>query len=139
MNGNPNSGTERSLRAIILELKEEVMEFVEARVQMLASELRMMAGRLAIAIPFALVGALFLSIAVFLFVIALVAVIAFALGADSLPWFYAFLIVGGFSGIVGGIALALAGREIKHAGLAPRKTLEVLREDRLWLRKETEA
>ena len=138
MNGNPNISTERSLRAIILELKQEVQEFIQARVEMLTSELRMIASRLAVAIPFALMGALFLCIAIFLFVIALVAVIAFALGADSLAWFYAFLIVGGFAAIVGGLALLLARSEFKHAGL-PKKTLEVLRQDKLWLQKETEA
>ena len=137
MNGNPNY-SERSLRAIILELKEEVAEFVQTRVQILTGEARMIGRRLAMAIPFALVGALFVGIGIFLFVIALVAVIAFALGADSLAWFYGFLIVGGFAAIVGGIALLLARSEFKHAGL-PKKTLEVLRQDKLWLQKETEA
>lgn len=138
MNGNFNHSTERSLRGIILELKEEVKEFVQTRVQILSGEARMIGRRLAMAIPFALVGALFLSIGIFLFVIALVAVIAFALGADSLAWFYGFLVVGGFALIVGGITLLLARSELKHAGL-PKKTLEVLRQDKLWLQKETEA
>ena len=138
MNGNFNNSTERSLRGIILELKEEVKEFVQTRVQILSGEARMIGRRLAMAIPFALVGALFLSIGIFLFVIALVAVIAFALGADSLAWFYGFLVVGGFALIVGGITLLLARSELKHAGL-PKKTMEVLRQDKLWLQKETEA
>ncbi len=55
------------------------------------------------------------------------------------PWAYtvSFLIVGVLYAIVGGAAAFLAWRQLKDKGIAPQRTIEVLKQDRIWLQNES--
>ena len=46
------------------------------------------------------------------------------------------LIVGVFWAIMGGMLAFFAAREFRAQGIAPKKTIEVLREDKIWLQSE---
>ena len=51
-------------------------------------------------------------------------------------WAWAFLIVAGVYFIVGGICAAFAAGELKSRRIMPTRTIQVLRQDQIWLRNE---
>ena len=66
--------------------------------------------------------------------LALVGLVAVAFWGSAYAWFFGFLIVGLFWAIVGGMLGLAAQRPLR--GLAPRKTIQVLKEDKIWLQQE---
>ena len=126
---------ERSLRTVVNELKLELREFVQTRIQIFREEMKNKTSLLKIAIPmFGIALALFwvgfLSLTG-LFVV----LIASAFGGWA-GWAWAFLIVAGVYFIVGGICAAFAFGELKSKSLAPKRTMQVLKQDQVWLRNE---
>lgn len=121
----------RTLAGVVSELKEDVKEFLETRYQMLLNELRHKLATWRMAMPLFLV-ALALGVVGFLLLsVALVAAIAVLVG-----WGWSFLIVGAVYLVVGGSVGFLAYREVKAVGVAPTRTLNVLKQDQVWLQSE---
>jgi Putative Actinobacterial Holin-X, holin superfamily III len=58
---------------------------------------------------------------------------------SAYSWFFAGLIVGVFYFLVGGSLFLFSWGELKDAGVAPVHTLEVLKEDQIWIKEETRA
>jgi uncharacterized membrane protein YqjE len=83
----------RSIAAIPSEMKEELKEFAQTRVDIVKTELREKVSRLKIAAPLATAGALFLSTAYLLITLALVALVAVFIGDTSYRWVFVFLAV----------------------------------------------
>ena len=136
-----NSGTqmnrhERSLAAILGEMKQELKEFVETRIAMVKSEFRDNLAHWKVAAPLAGAGVVLLSTAYLLITLALVALAAVFIGATPYRWFFALLGVGVLWTVLGGISLYIAKREFELTRLVPQKTIEVLKGDKLWLQKE---
>jgi len=124
------------LSAIIGEMQAELRQFVETRVQMLKSELQEKLGTLKVAAPLVVVAIILLGTAYVLFTLALVGLISVAFSYTAYRWCFAFLIVGGLWSLLGAVAGYFARREFRSKSLAPRKTLEILKEDKIWLQKE---
>ena len=121
----------KTLAGVIHEAKDELKDFLDTRLQMLLGEMKEKASVLKLVLPSLALAAVFLFVGFLLLSTALVAAIAVAIG-----WGWAFLVVGGFYCMVaGGIGL-LAYGEIKSAGLAPTRTLRVLKQDKIWLQNE---
>ena len=118
------------------EIKDELKEFFQTRTQMLRTELREKISTWRTGALLAAVGLVFLSTAYLLLTLALVGLIAEAFWGSPYAWFLAFLIVGLFWGLWGGIVAYLAVREFRAQGLAPKKTIEVLKEDKVWIQTE---
>jgi uncharacterized membrane protein YqjE len=125
-----------TLAGVVAEIKDETKEFVQTRVQMFKAELREKVATWKSGALLAGVGALLLGTAYLLLTLALVGLVAVAFWGSPYAWFLAFLIVGALWGIIGGILAFLAVREFRRQGIAPKKTLEVLREDKMWLQSE---
>ena len=124
----------RTLADVLSEIKDELKEFLQTRVQMLISEL---GESLKNSKSAAILGgaALFvLATAWLLLNLALVGLVAVAFWGSAYAWFFGFLIVGLFWAIVGGMLGLAAQRPLR--GLAPRKTIQVLKEDKIWLQQE---
>jgi len=124
----------RTLADVLSEIKDELKEFLQTRVQMLVSEL---GESLKNSKSAAILGgaALFvLATAWLLLNLALVGLVAVAFWGSAYAWFFGFLIVGLFWAIVGGMLGLAAQRPLR--GLAPRKTIQVLKEDKIWLQQE---
>ena len=68
--------------------------------------------------------------------VALVGLIAVGLGADTTAWIEALAIVGGSYFLIGGIAGMFGWRKITNPGLAPTRTMRVLKQDQIWLQNE---
>jgi len=137
MNNNAESNQiNRSLAVIVAEIKQELKEFTQTRIEMLKTELREKIARWKIAAPLAGVGTLFLVTAYLLITLSLVALAAVFLGNTQYRWFFAFLGVGVLWSVLGGVAIYIAKREFELNRLIPQKTVEVLKDDKVWLQKE---
>jgi uncharacterized membrane protein YqjE len=126
-----NNANGRTLAGVISELKEEVKEFLETRYQMLVSELQQKLATWRMAMPLFLVALALGAIGFLLLSVALVAAIALLVG-----WGWSFLIVGAVYLVLGGSIGFLAYREIKEVGVAPTRTINVLKQDQVWLQSE---
>lgn len=91
---------------------------------------------LRVAIPLAGVGALFLITSFLLLSGALVGLVLAAFPNSIYRWFFACLIVGVFWAILGAAAAYFAIREFQVRSMMPKRTLEVLRGDKLWIETE---
>jgi uncharacterized membrane protein YqjE len=140
MNGNSTTktvaGEIRNISATLHEMKEEAVRFLQTRIGLLKSELQEKLPTLKIAALLAGAGALLLGTAWLLFSSALVAAAALLFRESDYRWVFAFLSVTLLYGILGGIALYLAKREFDLKSLAPERTIEVLKGDKLWLQGE---
>lgn len=128
--------SEKSLAAIVAEMKEELKQFVETRIAMLKSEFHDKVAHWKLAAPLAGVALVLLSTAYLLITLSLVALASVFIGDTPYRWFFAFLGVGVLWAILGGICAYFAMREFELYRLIPQKTLDVLKGDKLWLQQE---
>jgi uncharacterized membrane protein YqjE len=126
----------RPLTDLLGEVKDEAEEFLATRLQMLVSEMHENYVNSKSAVIYGLAAATLLLTGYLLLTLALVVLIAQAFPNNPYAWFFALLIVGLLWSIVGGI-LAISAKE-QYRGLAPRRTLKVLKEDKALLESEVE-
>jgi uncharacterized membrane protein YqjE len=127
---------EKPLSEVLSEIRNEVVEFLDTRLQMLRSEMQETAQIVKRAAPSMVAGITLLATSYILFTLAIVALVAVAFWSSPYHWFFAFLIVAVLWAAAGGMAMFMAFRAIKLHGLAPRKTIEVLKADKVWLQYE---
>lgn len=134
INGNVHNG--KSIADVLSDFKEELKDFANTRYQMLRAELAEKAGAMKAAIP-ALVVALVLGwIGLFLLTGFLVSLIAMAFQGSAWAYPLAFAIVAVIYLLAAGAAGAYGYRTIKSAGMAPERTMRVLKQDQVWLQTE---
>ena len=126
----------RRVADILAEMRAEFAEFVQTRIAMLRTELREKWNTAKVAIPLAAVAALLLGTTFLLFTGALVGLVLAAFPQSIYRWFFACIIVGFFWGILGVAAAYFAKREFKVNSMVPKRTLQVLKADKLWLQRE---
>jgi uncharacterized membrane protein YqjE len=128
--------TEKSIGIILAETKAELIEFFDTRLQILRSELKAKINSLKQSLPLLLVAAVLLLAGWITLTFALVALIRAWFLPSPYSWMWAGLIVGCVYS-VGGIAVGWFGySEIKTVGVAPKRTLEVLKQDQAWIQNE---
>jgi uncharacterized membrane protein YqjE len=125
---------ERSLQGMLQEIKNEIKDFVQTRFEIFKQEMQDKLSTYKSAMPMALVGILFVATAWFLITGAIVAAIALALG-----WPLAFLIVGFAYLIAGLLAGWLAYKEVTSESMKPERTLQVLKQDQVWIEQEAKS
>ncbi len=126
----------RSLAGVINELKDEIKEFLQTRYQMLVSEMREKLSSVKTAAPLLAAAVLLFLTAFLLFTLFLVSVIAVAFEGNPYAYALGFVIVMVLWSIVGGICAWLAVRELRAQGLAPKRTIKVLQDDKIWIQGE---
>ncbi len=131
-----NNGAEKSVATMVAELKQEFTDFVNTRTQMLRTELNAKLALIKMSAPMFAIAAMLGAVAFLCLTGALVSVIALAFEGTLGGWALAFLIVGACYLALGGLAAAFAWREISVKGLAPKRTIEVLKQDQVWLANE---
>ena len=134
MNHDINNG--KNLATLLAEMKQELQDFAQTRITMLKVEVQEKLKVMKAAAPLAVLGALLLITAFLLFSLALVALVFAFLPDNEYRWFFAFLAIAVLWSVVGGIAVYMAKRELEVKGLLPKKTVEVLKEDKLWIQSE---
>jgi len=128
---------ERPLVQTIREAREELFEFVNTRIAMLASEMRQKGEVLKSSIPFMIVGSLLIGTAWLVFTGAFVAILwaGFAIWSRFAP-FLAFLCVFIVYAITGFALLWVGKGRLNRQSLLPERTIKVLKEDKIWLHNE---
>jgi uncharacterized membrane protein YqjE len=126
----------RRVSEILTDMKAEFAEFVQTRIAMLRTELRDSVRRAKVAIPLMGVAALLLWTAFLLFTGALVGLVVAAFPHSLYRWFFACLLVGFFWGIIGAAAAYFALRELRSKSIMPKRTLQVLKGDKMWIESE---
>jgi len=134
MNYDVHNG--KSVAAILSDAKEELKEFLQTRIAMLSKELSERLRVLKVAGPLAAIAMLFLSTAYLLFTLTLVGLVVAFLRDNPYRWCVAFLAVALLWTIVGGIAGYFARRKFQIKELLPRDTINVLKEDKIWIQSE---
>ena len=124
---------ERSVADVVREITGELKDFVDTRYQLLRSEFHDSVATVKSTIPMFAAAAVFLVTAYFLLTLALVSVIAVAFWHNPYHWFFAFLIVGVVWLMIGAILAFLIRNDLRTRGWLPKKTIEVLKRDKLWL------
>jgi len=128
---------EKPLAQVLNEFKEELKEFAATRIAMLRAEMNEKLVSARAALPAIAVGAVLALFAVVFLCVALVAVVAMALGGGAGAWAAAFAIVGGAFLLIGALAIYYGVGKLKARGLKPERTLRVLKQDQIWLQNET--
>ncbi len=131
MNNQTTVGNGRTLAGLLNEVKEELKEFLDTRLQMLKAEMQQKTAMLRMVVPMMLLAGLLGALGCLLLTIALVAAIANLIG-----WGWSFLVVGISYLLVAGATAGLALREWKAEGVAPTRTIKVLKQDQIWLQNE---
>ena len=130
------SGNGRSLSDVVTEIKNEFVAFVQTRAAMAASELRENMKSLNSGARYLLAGVAFLATAYVLLTVAVVTLVAAAFWDNPYHWFLGFAAVGLLWAILGAVLTYLAVRQFRIRGLLPRRTIEVLKNDKVWLQQE---
>ncbi len=128
---------EKSIGTVLSETKAEVKEFIQTRVAMLQAETKEKLRTWKYTVPLLLGAAALFLASWMLLSFALVALIHSWLMPTGFGWFWGALIVGG-AYLVGGIIVGwFAYSETRAAGgVAPTRTLNVLKQDQVWIQNE---
>jgi uncharacterized membrane protein YqjE len=126
-----SDGNGKSLAMVISEVKEDLKEFLDTRYRMLLAELKQKISVFKVALPGLLLAAMLGLVGFLLLTIALVAAVASAIG-----WGWSFLIIGAFYCVTAGVVAFIGYREISQVGVAPKRTIKVLQQDKAWLTRE---
>ena len=130
------NGSERSLGSIIGEIKEELKEFVNTRVQMVKAELQETLSAARTALPLTLIALALFATGLLLLTMAAVVLVAFAFAGSALAWFYAAIIVAFVWMCLGAAAAWFAYNAFRSHSRFPRRTVQVLKADKAWLQTE---
>ncbi len=127
---------ERSVAGVLAEIKDEVKDFVQTRIEMLKSEMKDKVSAWKTAVPLIAVGLVFAVTAWFVLTAALIAIIAEAFYPSRFAYFFSFVIVGVVYLLVGVISATFAIRELRQHGVMPQRTVRVLKQDQVWIQTE---
>ena len=128
--------SEKSIASVIAETKEELKTFFQTRAQLLHAETREKLRAWKRSVILLALAVVFLLTAWFTLVFAVVALLRAWIISGSYAWFWGGLIVGAVF-LVSGVAAGKAGhRGIKAVGMAPTRTLKVLKQDQEWIQKQ---
>jgi uncharacterized membrane protein YqjE len=125
----------RNIGDVLQELKDELREFAVTRYQMLVSEMKEKLGAWKAGLPLMGIAAVLAIAAFMVFSFGLVALIAasvdnqykWAIGAGAI--FLLYLIIGSLAGWMG-------YKEVQKAGMAPTRTMRVLKQDQAWIQSQ---
>ena len=135
----PNVENGKTLAAVVAELKDELKHFVSTRAAMLQAEMKEKASAWKMALPALVIGGLLFATAWLLLTAAFVAIVYVAFAGSAWSLFLAFIIVCIAYAICGAAAIWVARSRLQQVGLAPRRTLRVLKDDQIWISNEARA
>ena len=127
-------GNGRTLAEVLAETRDEIKDFIQTRIQLLVSEMKEKAAQSKSA---AILGAIALVLGVTAFLLltlAAVGLVAVAFWGSPYAFFWGFLIVGVFYALIAGMLAMGAARKLRS--FAQKKTIDVLKEDKIWLQSE---
>jgi hypothetical protein len=126
----------RTIGQVVSELKSDAKEFVSTRLQMLSQEMNDKIKVWKVAVPMLAVAAVIGLLALLALTFAFIAFFAGVFSPSPWAWCYGALIVMAVYFLVAGGMFYLGRRELTQTGLAPTRTLRVLKEDQIWMQHE---
>jgi uncharacterized membrane protein YqjE len=126
----------KPLAEVLLDIKEELISFVETRIRLFQSEFKETAQSMKGLAPLAATAVVLLGTAYLLLTAAIVSLVSFLFVNNQFRWPIAFSIVGGVEILGGAIAIAKARNAFRKRGTFPNKTVEILKADTIWLKDE---
>ncbi len=133
---NVHNINDRSVAGVLAEMKDEIKDFIQTRLDMLKSEMKEKLSLLKTAVPLIVVGLVFGVTAWFVLTAALISIVALAFYPNRFAYFLSLLIVGAVYLVIGALSASFAVRELRQSGLKPERTIRVLKEDQVWLQTE---
>ena len=125
--------TEKSLATLLAETRDELKEFVVTRVGILKAEIEEKIRTWKYVIPIMLIAVALLWAGFMTLTFALVALLHGMFMPSPFAWLWGALIVGGVY-LVLAIGIGwFAYSELSAQGIAPTRTLKVLKQDQVWL------
>jgi uncharacterized membrane protein YqjE len=126
----------RTWAEVTADIKEDIKNFTQIRVQLFKTEFGQKLALLKVAAILTGVAVVLLLTAYLFLAIGLASLIAAVFLEHPYRWVYGFFGVAFLWGLMGGIAAYFAKREFALNGIVPRRTLEVLKGDKIWLQGE---
>ena len=126
----------RTFAEVVAEMKEEIKDFAQTRIRLFKAEAQQKLALLKVAALLAAVALVMLATAYLLLTVGLAALIAAILTNNPYRWVFGFFGVALLWAVVGGVAAYFAKREFALKGIVPRRTLEVLKADKIWIQRE---
>lgn len=127
---------EKSLASVLSETKEEIKEFIETRLQLLRSEVAEKLRIWKYSVPLLLLAGGLLLLGWMVLTFALVSLVRAWFLPSVYGWLWAGLIIAAIY-LISGVAVGwFAYTELIVTGLAPKRTLEVLKQDQVWVKNE---
>jgi hypothetical protein len=128
--------TEKSLATLLAETREELKEFVTTRIGILKAEIQEKIRTFKYVVPIMLIAAVLLVAAFMTLTFALIALLHAMFLPSPYAWLWGALIIGGVY-LVLAIAIGwFAYSELIEQGIAPTRTLNVLKQDQVWIQNE---
>ena len=134
-NERGNNGSAKSLAVVLHEIKDDLKEFLQTRYDLLRSELSEKLAVWKTSLPM-VVGALMLAWSGFLALTFTFIALLRPLFDNEYAWAIAAGIVAAVYFLVAGVIAWLAYRELTYTGVAPTRTMQVLKQDQVWLQNE---
>ena len=128
--------TDKSLATILAETKEELKEFVATRVGILKAEIDEKIRTWKYVVPLLLAAAALLLAGWMALTFALMALLHAIFLPSPYAWLWAGLIVAGAYLLLGIAVGWFAYSEISAVGITPNRTLQVLKQDQVWIQNE---
>jgi hypothetical protein len=119
---------ERSLGELFGDLARDMGVLVRQEVQLATTEMTHKASRAAQEVGMIVVGGL----VAYAGLLASLASVIVGLAAAGLGWWQAALLVGVIVAVIGGLLVQRGIAALKHADLAPRQTMQTIKEDTQW-------
>ena len=127
---------EKSLGVVLTEIKNELIEFLQTRYKLLRSEIQDILRTWKYCIPL-LLGALALLLASWMVItFGLVALVRGWFLPGPLAWLWGSLIVAALYMIIAILIGWFAYGELRKVGVVPKRTLQVLKQDQVWVESE---
>lgn len=129
MNEAPPARDERSLGELLAELSREISTLVRQEAALARTELAQKASRLGRDVGMLAVG----GAVAYAGLLAIVAAVIILITQAGLPWWASALLVGVVVAALGGLLVWNGLNAMKREDLAPRETIETLKEDAQWI------
>ena len=130
------SENNKSIGQVVSELKNDARDFVSTRLQMLTQEMNDKIKVWKVAIPMLVIAGALAAMAFIVLTFAIVAFLAGIFQPSPYAWCYGALIVTVFYVIAAFGLFYLGKRELTQTGVAPTRTLRVLKQDQIWIQNE---
>ncbi|MBV9358590.1 MAG: phage holin family protein [Chloroflexi bacterium] len=123
---------ERSLAELFTDLTRDIGLLVRQEVGLATTELSHKATRAGREVATLIVGGL----VVYAGLLAVLAAIIIGLAAAGMTWWLAALVVGVVVAVIGAVLIQRSLERLKHLDLTPQETLDTLKEDAQWAKKQ---